>query len=185
MIVGLGIAAALAFSAQDPKAAAATAPTEQSDVAYIDINDVPPAVREPTEEEYAEIERLVGRAEGARDAERFDEAIAAATELAALSAATFGPRHPITASCLNIIGQVKFDQGDMDGAESIFREGLAMRVEALGETHPDVAESLNNIAGVLSRRGQYAEALGFLQRAVDVWTRRPKIAVTPAARSAS
>src|SRR5713101_7456188 len=38
------------------------------------------------------------------------------------------------------------------------REALALREQALGPTHPDVATSLNNLAELLRRTGDYAAA---------------------------
>ena len=40
--------------------------------------------------------------------------------------------------------------------------------QALGENHPDVADSLNNLAGVYNAQGKYAEAEGLYQRALAI-----------------
>ena len=42
--------------------------------------------------------------------------------------------------------------------EQRIRESLATRKKLLGEDHPHVATSLNNIAGTLNDQGKYAEA---------------------------
>jgi len=39
-------------------------------------------------------------------------------------------------------------KGKFYEAESLFRESLAIRKEVFGEQHPDVAKSLNNLAGL-------------------------------------
>lgn len=143
----------------------------------LDVFAVPVQVREPTEVEAAEIERLVVEAETARDAERFDDAEAAATALIALARATYGPAHPVTASSLNILGQIAFMRGDLDQAEAIFTEGLAVRRAALGPLHPDVAESLSNLASVRSWQGRYAEVPPMMEEAIGIWR------VTTGARS--
>lgn len=169
MIVAVSLAVVMLANGQEPSPAAA--PTENAArPAPTDIFSIPPTVREPTEAETADIERLVGEAEAARDAERFDEAIGKAEELAAISVRTYGPRHPITASSRNIAGQVHYIRGDLDAAEAIFREGLEIRRAALGEAHPDVAESLNNLSSIAARRGRHEESLTLVRQAVDVWT---------------
>ena len=43
-----------------------------------------------------------------------------------------------------------FAQGKYDEAEPLYKESLAIRKKVLGDEHPDVAESLNNLAGLLS-----------------------------------
>ena len=50
------------------------------------------------------------------------------------------------------------DKGDYAAAGPLYREAVVMRRKLLGDEHPDVAESLKNLAGVLERRGEYAEA---------------------------
>lgn len=168
MIVAATLAVMMLTSSQEPPTAATAA-----EIAVrpepADIFAIPPMVREPTPAEATDIERLVGEAERARDAERFDEAILKAEELAGISVRTYGPRHPITSSSRNIAGQVHYIRGDLDAAEVIFREGLEVRRAALGDAHPDVAESLNNLASIAARRGRHDESLSLVRQAVDVW----------------
>jgi hypothetical protein len=45
---------------------------------------------------------------------------------------------------------------------------LDVRRKALGEDHPDVAESLNNLASTLAARGRPAEALKHMRAAAAV-----------------
>jgi len=135
----------------------------------IDVFSLPVQVREPTDAEAADIERLVVEAETARDEERLDDAEAAATRLIAVVSATYGPRHPVTASSKNILGQIAFTRGDLDAAQAIFAEGLEIRRAALGPRHPDVAESLNNLASVQSWQGRYADVPALLIEALDIW----------------
>ena len=40
------------------------------------------------------------------------------------------------------------DKGELADAEATYREALAMQRELLGEIHPDVANTLNNLAFV-------------------------------------
>ncbi|CAN0531556.1 unnamed protein product [Ectocarpus sp. 8 AP-2014] len=41
-------------------------------------------------------------------------------------------------------------QGKYDDAEQLYERSLAIREKLLGPEHPDVAQSLNNRAGLLS-----------------------------------
>ena len=40
-------------------------------------------------------------------------------------------------------------QGKLDEAKPLYKESLAIRKKVLGEEHPDVAQSLNNLAQLL------------------------------------
>ena len=44
---------------------------------------------------------------------------------------------------------VPTSQGKYDYAEPLYERSLAIREKALGPEHPDVAQSLNNLAGLL------------------------------------
>ena len=48
-----------------------------------------------------------------------------------------------------------FWQGKYDEAEPLHKESLAIRKKALGEEHPDVAQSLNNLALLLSDQARH------------------------------
>ena len=47
---------------------------------------------------------------------------------------------------------------DIDEAEQLLRKALDMRRKLLGEAHPTTAESMHNLAGLLSDRGDHAAA---------------------------
>jgi tetratricopeptide (TPR) repeat protein len=50
----------------------------------------------------------------------------------------------------------------------LVRRALAIREKALGPDHPEVAESLNNLANVYRGRGRFAEAEPLLERALPI-----------------
>ncbi len=52
--------------------------------------------------------------------------------------------------------------------DTLFRRALAIREKALGPDHPDVAQSLNNLAGLLDTQGKYAEAEPLFRRALAI-----------------
>ena len=53
-------------------------------------------------------------------------------------------------------------------AEPLYRRSLAIREEALGPEHPDVAMSLNNLAVLYREQGQYPQAEPLFQRTLEV-----------------
>jgi CHAT domain-containing protein len=80
-----------------------------------------------------------------------------------------GEEHPDVANGLNNLAGLLRTRGDYAGAESLFREALAMQRKLLGEEHPDVATSLNSVAGLLRTRGDYAGAESLLTEATAVF----------------
>src|SRR5262249_23051501 len=56
--------------------------------------------------------------------------------------------------------------GDYAAAERQQREALAIRLETLGDNHPDTWQSTNNLAVVLWNEGRYAEAEPLFRQAL-------------------
>ena len=54
---------------------------------------------------------------------------------------------------LNNLALVYGDQGKYSEAEGLFKRALVIREQALGTSHPDVGQTLNNL-GSLSSAGQ-------------------------------
>ena len=54
------------------------------------------------------------------------------------------------------------------GAEPLFRSALAIAEKSLGPDHPDTAGSLNNLAGLLESKGDYAGAEPLYRRALAI-----------------
>ena len=61
-----------------------------------------------------------------------------------------------------------FKQGKYTEAEGLFKRALAIREKALGANHPDVGQSLNNLANVYRAQGKYSEAEGLYKRALAI-----------------
>ncbi|MEH1829563.1 MAG: CHAT domain-containing tetratricopeptide repeat protein, partial [Nostoc sp.] len=59
-------------------------------------------------------------------------------------------------------------QGRYADAEPLYRQALEMRKRLLGEEHPDVATSLNNLAGLYWRQGDINHALKFFTQGLKV-----------------
>jgi non-specific serine/threonine protein kinase/serine/threonine-protein kinase len=83
-----------------------------------------------------------------------------------------GEEHPAVAESLDNLALLLSETGKQDEAEPMFREALEMRRRLLGD-HPDVAESLNNLAFNIYRFGEGdAEAAEtFLREALEIRTR--------------
>ncbi len=60
------------------------------------------------------------------------------------------------------------DQGRYDEAEPLYQRSLAILEKALGENHPHVATSLNNLASLYHSQGNTTQAINFLSRGLDV-----------------
>ena len=53
-------------------------------------------------------------------------------------------------------------------AEPLYRRSLEIREKQLGADHPDVAHSLNNLAGLYQAMGRYAEAEPLYKRSLEI-----------------
>ena len=61
-----------------------------------------------------------------------------------------------------------FSQGQYAQAEPVFRKVQAVREASLGTSHPDVAETLNNLAMTLRAEGQLGAGERLLRRALAI-----------------
>ncbi|GBG32535.1 Solute carrier family 22 member 15 [Hondaea fermentalgiana] len=74
-------------------------------------------------------------------------------------------------------------QGEYIEALHMLEEALSIRKECLGDRHPSVAQTLNNIAGVYRNQGRYEEALAYYEEALSIrkeslGDRHPSVAST-------
>jgi len=90
----------------------------------------------------------------------------------ALSIATVAPAQDAAllrrAEELNAEVTQLYRQGRYAEAIPRARETLAIREKALGPEHPDVATSLNHLAGLYEHQGQYAQAEPLSRRALAI-----------------
>jgi len=93
-----------------------------------------------------------------------------------------GPDHPDVATSLNNLAGLYDSQGKYDEAEPLYLRALEVKEKALGPDHalevkekalgpdhPDIALSLNNLAGLYDSQGKYDEAEPFYTRALGIW----------------
>lgn len=106
-----------------------------------------------------------GRAEEAES--RYNRALAAldALEDADDDAADDG-RH--RADVLNNLADLRHGAGRLDEARALHERALALREEALGPRHAELAGSLNNVAVLLMDLRRHDEAVPLLKRAVRI-----------------
>ena len=67
-----------------------------------------------------------------------------------------GSEHLEVASCLNLVGDLYRRKGDLAHAKPLLQRALTLREAALGPNHPDVANSLDHLAIVYFKQGQYS-----------------------------
>lgn len=72
------------------------------------------------------------------------------------------------ASVYNNLGSLYYTAGFPDEAKKMFGEGLAIREKILGPSHPDVAQSLSNIATARHELGDNVSALLDFERALRI-----------------
>jgi tetratricopeptide (TPR) repeat protein len=111
---------------------------------------------------------LRGRAE-------FTAAKAVHERALAISEATYGPDHPIVATCCNNLAMVLQDLGDLSAAKAHLERALAIHEATLGPDHHEVGTNLNNLALVLQDLGDLEGAKAHLERvlAMDEATSGP------------
>ncbi len=72
-------------------------------------------------------------------------------------------------SLLHRAGEYLYWRARYGEALALTQQAMEVRQQVLGPTHPDVAESLNNVAFFYGEMGQYTEALPRYQQALAVW----------------
>ena len=66
-----------------------------------------------------------------------------------------------------------YEQGRYEDAEPLLKRSLAIREQALGPDHPDVAGSLNNLAVLYKAQGRYGEAEPLYERSLAISEKAP------------
>ncbi len=91
--------------------------------------------------------------------ERARTTLAAAIEAAS---AALGAEHPRTAALHGAWGLAQMRAGALEPAEHALRRSLQLRAAVLADDHPQLDDARYNLALVLRRRGQHAEAAALL-----------------------
>ncbi|MCP4655183.1 MAG: tetratricopeptide repeat protein [bacterium] len=77
-----------------------------------------------------------------------------------------GDQPEIRAQLMNTVGRVYGRLALYDSAEALFEEALALRRKSFGENHPDVAESLADLAWVVHLKGEQERAEALFREAL-------------------
>ena len=80
-------------------------------------------------------------------------------------AARLQPENP---AYLNMAGRLAYETARYVEAQLLLEKALAIHEKSLGPEHPDVAQSLNNLAALYNSQGQYAQAEPLYQRALNI-----------------
>jgi len=79
-----------------------------------------------------------------------------------------GPEHPLTATNLNNLGRLLYDQDELSGARPLYERALAIHEKVLGPEHPLTAGCLNNLALLLRDQSDFAGARQLFERALAI-----------------
>jgi len=125
------------------------------------------SLRASTRAQIKELEIWVAAEEGIAQCDMDDGNYPAAEAgfqraLARQIAAT-GELHPRTAELLNEIGSLKYFEGDRPMAGQYFERTLRIERQVLGDSHPTVTATTNNLARVLLEQRRFEEARALLE----------------------
>ena len=73
------------------------------------------------------------------------------------------------AALANALGRTEKTLTNYAAARPLYERALSIREKALGPLHPDIAQSLNNLAGLLESLGDYGGARLLYERALAIW----------------
>ena len=99
---------------------------------------------------------------------RFEESYAMYGEALRLRRLALGDDHPRNAALLNMMGQVRWNLEDVDGAERHWQEALAIRRARLPADHASTGASLNAVARVALHRGDLETTETLLTQALGI-----------------
>ena len=76
--------------------------------------------------------------------------------------------HPRVGLLLHLLATVVKNQGRSDEAKALYEEALRINVAALGDMHPDIAQTHNNLAIVFHGEGDLQTALEHFEKAAEI-----------------
>ncbi len=87
-----------------------------------------------------------------------------------ITQAFYGPNHYKTAAGLTVLGRaLRFEPQGNDEAARLFERALVIRERVFGKVHPQVASTLNEMAGVALARNRFAEAEVLARRVLAIY----------------
>ena len=97
-----------------------------------------------------------------------DEAGALLERVLAISRKVLPPNHPNIATAHNNVALIRMARGDFAGAESEYRQAIAVREKGPAAGLVTNHATLANLSAALREQGKYDEAAGALEKALDV-----------------
>ena len=79
-----------------------------------------------------------------------------------------GDNHPDVAILLNNMANLKWNTGDYDESERLYRDAIDIWKESLGPDHPDIALSIDGLATLCWSEGRYSEAESLFLNALEI-----------------
>ncbi len=99
---------------------------------------------------------------------KFAEAIPVAQKVLAFAESTHGSNSWQAARCLNDLGVLHSETGDLAQAEPLHLRALAIQEQTRGADHPDTAGTLNHLALLYTEQAQFAKAGETFNRAMKI-----------------
>lgn len=81
------------------------------------------------------------------------------------------PDDPFKGAVLNNLGNVLFNQGELDEACELYDRALRIHTRAYGRYHPEVATDLENLGSVLVAKREYVGARRYFKRSLNIRNR--------------
>ncbi len=87
-----------------------------------------------------------------------------------------GAEHPLTADALNDQGVFLFSIAEYSDAVAVHQHALDIRERRFGENHPDVAQSLGNLAAAYHLQSDFERAGIYYDQALTIYEKYPDVA---------
>jgi tetratricopeptide (TPR) repeat protein/predicted Ser/Thr protein kinase len=110
-------------------------------------------------------------AETLRRLTRWPEAVAAHERAWELTKLEVGPQHPDAGNVLNSLAMARSELGELDRAEALLKEALAIREAVGGRENRDVAATLSNLGTIAVSRRDFAQGKAYFTEALDILIR--------------
>jgi len=122
----------------------------------------------PTDARLMEAQRVFDESVRLKEVGKYAEAVPLAERALQLRESVLGRTQLEVASCLHLLGEVRWRMGAYTHAEPLLQRALAIREEALGKNHLDVAASLNILASLFFFQGLHTQAAPLYERALAI-----------------
>src|SRR5690348_16788871 len=106
------------------------------------------AGKPPADARLVEAQKAFDEGQRLKAAGKYAEATPLAERALKLREIVLGENHLDVATGLNLLANIRYEQGLFAQAEPLLKRALAIQEAALGKNHPDVASSLDNLASV-------------------------------------